>query len=117
MASSMLQAIDLPELITDTENQYEAAAIKLGNNPEMLMALKEKLAINRKSSILFNTKLYTQHLEAAYTQMYQRHHSGLVPDHIIVSDEPQYKTRIQSLKMKTFLNQLTTCFGLVEYLS
>ena len=124
MASSMLQAIDLPELITDTENQYEAAAINLGNNPEMLMALKEKLAINRKSSILFNTKLYTQHLEAAYTQMYQRHHSGLVPDHIIVSDEPQYKTRIQSLKMKTFLhvgcgqkhkNQTTAAFNSLDW--
>ena len=120
MATSMLQAINLPELITETQSEYEAAAIKLGNNPGILKTLREKIATNRKSSILFNTKLYTQHLEAAYTQMYQRHHSGLVPDHIIVSDESQYKTRIQSLKMKTFLhvgcgqkhkNQTTAAFN------
>jgi hypothetical protein len=33
---------------------------------------------------LFDTKLFTKHIEAAYTAMYERHKAGLAPDHIII---------------------------------
>jgi protein O-GlcNAc transferase len=33
---------------------------------------------------LFDTKLYTRHIESAYLTMYQRHQDGLAPDHIHV---------------------------------
>jgi hypothetical protein len=41
---------------------------------------------NRLTTALFNTKLFTQHIEAAYTAMYERCRAGLPPDHILVPD-------------------------------
>jgi hypothetical protein len=35
---------------------------------------------------LFNTELYTRHLESAYAAMHQRHQNGLPPDHIHIPE-------------------------------
>jgi hypothetical protein len=83
MAASLLNAIELPELITHTQAEYEALAIELAINPEKLQAIKEKLAKNRLTTPLFNTPLFTKNLELAYTQIYQRYQVGLAPDHLV----------------------------------
>jgi len=44
VTASLLNAIGLPELITDTQENYEALAIELGMNPTKLNAIKAKLA-------------------------------------------------------------------------
>lgn len=82
VAARLLNAIDLPELITHSREEYEALAIELALNVEKLKAIKEKLSRNRLTTPLFDTPLYTMHLEAAYEAMYQRHKTGLPPDHI-----------------------------------
>jgi protein O-GlcNAc transferase len=82
VAASLLNAIGLPELITTSQDEYEAMAIDLATNLQKLAAIKEKLAKNRLTTPLFDTPLFTKNLEAAYTQMYERHQAGLPPDHI-----------------------------------
>ncbi len=82
VAASLLNAINLPDLITHSREQYEALAIELALNPEKLKAIKEKLARNRLTAPLFDTPLYIKHLEAAYETMYRRWQAGLPPDHI-----------------------------------
>ena len=84
VAASLLNAIHLPELITTTQEAYEALAIDLATHPEKLSVIKRKLAKNRLTTPLFDTKLFTKHIEAAYTAMYQRHQAGLPPDHIVI---------------------------------
>ena len=84
MAASVLNAIRLPELITTTIEAYEQVAIDLAKNPEKMVAIKVKLAENRLTTPLFDTALYTKHIEAAYTSMYERHQAGLAPDHIAI---------------------------------
>jgi predicted O-linked N-acetylglucosamine transferase (SPINDLY family) len=84
VAGSLLTAIDLPELITVSESDYEQLALDLALNPEKLAALKSKLAGNRRSTPLFNTKLFTKHLEEAYQQVYQRYFDGESPDSILI---------------------------------
>jgi predicted O-linked N-acetylglucosamine transferase (SPINDLY family) len=84
VAASLLAAIGLPELIAQTEQQFEDMAIELATQPEALAAIKDKLAQNRLTKPLFDTRLYTQHIESAYVAMYQRHQNGLSPDHIYV---------------------------------
>jgi protein O-GlcNAc transferase len=84
VAASLLNAIDLPELITTTLEAYEQMAIDLAKHPEKLTAIKRKLADNRLTTPLFDTKLFAKHIEAAYTTMYERHQAGLPPDHIAV---------------------------------
>jgi predicted O-linked N-acetylglucosamine transferase (SPINDLY family) len=84
VAASLLNAIGLPELITLTREEYEALAIDLATNPEKLKQIRLKLRHNRLTMPLFNTKLFTKHIEAAYTMMYDRYHAGLSPTHLHV---------------------------------
>ena len=84
VAASVLNAIDLPELITHSREEYEALAIELALNREKLQAIRERLQRNCLTTPLFDTALYTKHLEAAYKAMYQRYQAGLPPDHIEV---------------------------------
>jgi predicted O-linked N-acetylglucosamine transferase (SPINDLY family) len=84
VAASLLSAIGLPELITQSQAQYEALAIDLGCHPEKLQALKTKLAINRLTTPLFDSALFTQHIESAYTQMVERYQNDLPPDTLYI---------------------------------
>ena len=84
VAASLLNAVGLPELITATQERYEAMAVELAGNATRLAELKEKLSRNRLTTPLFDTEQFTKHLEDAYTQMYQRYQAGLSPEHIYV---------------------------------
>ena len=85
VAASLLNAIGLPELITATQEEYEALAIELAMNPKKLADTKLKLASNRLTAPLFDTPLFTKHIEAAYTKMYGRYQNDLQPDHISIT--------------------------------
>lgn len=82
VGSSLLTAIDLPELITRTSDEYEALAIELAKNPDKLKTLTAKLIKNRSNTALFNTALFTKNLEEAYKEMFRRHQNNLPLDHI-----------------------------------
>ncbi len=86
VAASLLQAVGLPELITQSHEEYEAMALKLATHPDELAKIKQKLKHNRLIEPLFNTRLYTQHIESAYQQMWQCQQDGLAPAHIFVTD-------------------------------
>jgi protein O-GlcNAc transferase len=86
VAASLLNAIGLPELITSTSEAYEDLAIELAFSPEILAHIKQKIADNRLTTPLFDTRLFTRHIEAAYTAMYERYQAGLPPDHIYVPE-------------------------------
>ena len=79
VAPSLLNAIRLPELITSSQEEYEAVAINLATNPEQLAKLKLKLEQNRLTTPLFDTQRYARDIEAAYTGMYERYHADLPP--------------------------------------
>jgi predicted O-linked N-acetylglucosamine transferase (SPINDLY family) len=85
MAASLLSSIELPELITDSEQAYEALAIDLATNPVRMAAVKAKLVANRRTTPLFNTELFTRHLEEGYQQAYDRYSEGKAPDVIEVT--------------------------------
>ena len=84
MAASLLKAVGLPELITTSSNAYEALAIALAKNPQQLQTITNTLQANLPSSLLYNTTLFTTHLEGAYQAMHQRSQLGLAPDHIVI---------------------------------
>jgi protein O-GlcNAc transferase len=86
VAASLLNAIGLPELIVQTQEQFEKSAIELGSEQEMLTAFKRRLARNRSTMSLFNTRQYVRHLETAYAEMFQRSRQGLRPEHIHVAE-------------------------------
>jgi predicted O-linked N-acetylglucosamine transferase (SPINDLY family) len=84
VAASLLEAIRVPELITRTPDEYEGLAVALATNPDRLIELKRKLADNRLTTPLFDTRLLAKHIEAAYTAMYERYQTDLLADHIYV---------------------------------
>jgi predicted O-linked N-acetylglucosamine transferase (SPINDLY family) len=84
VSSSLLSAMGLSELVTHTQEEYEALAIGLAKNPLKLSDIKWKLANNRLSAPLFNTPLFAKNLENAYIEMHGRYHAGLEPDHIVI---------------------------------
>jgi predicted O-linked N-acetylglucosamine transferase (SPINDLY family) len=84
VSASLLTAIGLPELITQTQEEYESLAIELATNGKKLSAIKNKLKSNLLTEPLFNAQLFTRHLEAAYAEVYQRYQDNLSPDNIYV---------------------------------
>jgi predicted O-linked N-acetylglucosamine transferase (SPINDLY family) len=86
MAASLLTAINLPELITETIVQYEDLAVKLAMSPNMMAKVRHKLARNRLTAPLFNTVRFTRNLEAAYLEAVQRYDAHMEPKDIYVAD-------------------------------
>ena len=84
VAASLLNAMDLPELITKTQEEYEARAIELANDPLQLTEIKKKLERKRETSPLFDGQLFARHIEAAYAEIHRRHLNGEMPEHIEV---------------------------------
>ena len=84
VAGSLLTALDLPELITSTDREFEERAIELVTNPGKLGDIRQRLGANRLSSDLFKGALFARHIEAAYTAIYRRHQMGLSPDHMTI---------------------------------
>jgi predicted O-linked N-acetylglucosamine transferase (SPINDLY family) len=70
VAASLLHAVGLPELMTDSLPAYEALARKLATDRALLPSLRRKLAGNRQGCALFDTARFTRHLESAYTTMW-----------------------------------------------
>lgn len=76
VAASLLNALGLPELIANSTIEYEAIAIDLAHQPDKLNRLRQQLKTNLNNANLFNTPLFSKHIESAYQQMYQKQRSG-----------------------------------------
>lgn len=76
MAASFLSALDMPELICDSLDQYTQTARTLARDPGARVKLREKLNRHRLSSPLFDTERFTRHLEEAYRAMWRQHCAG-----------------------------------------
>jgi protein O-GlcNAc transferase len=79
VATSLLTALDMPEMITDSLGDYEALAVKLARDPAALAEVRAKLAAMTPTAPLFDTDRLRRHLEAAYIGMHERHQGGEPP--------------------------------------
>jgi predicted O-linked N-acetylglucosamine transferase (SPINDLY family) len=79
MAGSLLRAIGLPDLITESLAAYERIALELAASPARLAQLRQRLQSNRSSSPLFMTGRFCRHLESAYAAMHERSQRGEPP--------------------------------------
>jgi len=84
MAASLLIAIDMPELIAKSANEYEDLAIKIAQNKILQVDLKNKLQINKLKTRLFDTPAFVQSIEGLYLKMHQRSRENLLPEDIEV---------------------------------
>ena len=68
VAASLLTAVSLPELITETPQDYEALALALARDPARLKSLRARLT-NRATTPLFDTTAFARDLEALYLRL------------------------------------------------
>jgi predicted O-linked N-acetylglucosamine transferase (SPINDLY family) len=79
VAGSLVHAVGLAELVTESTPEYEALALSLARNPARLAEVRGKLRANRVTAPLFDIARYTRHLECAYEAMWLQHSSGRPP--------------------------------------
>jgi predicted O-linked N-acetylglucosamine transferase (SPINDLY family) len=63
VSASQLLAIGLPELVTHDLAAYEARALSLAREPDLLAGYRTRLRANRDTAPLFDTQAYTRALE------------------------------------------------------
>jgi predicted O-linked N-acetylglucosamine transferase (SPINDLY family) len=85
VASSLLTAVGLPQLIASNAAQYEALAVELATDPLRLAELRKKLNLNRPTAPLFDTPRFTRDLEQGYLMVHERYLAGLAPDDTVVT--------------------------------
>ncbi|AWH87930.1 O-linked N-acetylglucosamine transferase, SPINDLY family protein [Limnobaculum parvum] len=73
VAASLLTAVGLPELVTETNEDYYQLALSLANDLARIQQLKDKLAASKTTSPLFNTEQFTRDLERLYRAIWQQH--------------------------------------------
>ncbi len=79
VAGSLLNAAGLPELVTRSLEEYEALALRLATEPQLLSAIGARLANNFSTFPLFDCARFTRSLEAAYIRMWERSERGEPP--------------------------------------
>jgi predicted O-linked N-acetylglucosamine transferase (SPINDLY family) len=79
VAASMLEAVGLPELVTNSPDGYEALALGLATDPARLSTIRRKLAGNRATCPLFDGDGFRRNIEAAYSTMWDIYRRGESP--------------------------------------
>jgi predicted O-linked N-acetylglucosamine transferase (SPINDLY family) len=79
VAASLLQSLDLPELIAADLEDYASRARRLAHSPALLARVREKLALERSRRPLFDTDRYRRDLERAYSVIGERQRRGEPP--------------------------------------
>ncbi len=72
VASSLLTAIGLPQLITHSVEQYEALAVELANQPQKLNEIRDALNANKQNAPLFDSAMTTRQIETAFEKMIEQ---------------------------------------------
>ncbi len=70
VASSLLDAVGLDELVASDLEAYRTLAIRLAQNPGALAEIKRKLARNRETHPLFDRQRFARNIESAYATMW-----------------------------------------------
>ena len=85
LATSVLHAIEVPDFVTNTSQEYRGLDVELANDTQKLKLITVKLKENRLTSTLLDPVGNTRHIGAAYTEMYRRYLADLPPEQIYIT--------------------------------
>jgi protein O-GlcNAc transferase len=85
VAASLIEAVGLPELVTENLEEYQALALRLAADQALLAAIKAKLERNRLTYPLFDTDRFRRHIEIAYRTMWDIWQRGEPPQSFAVA--------------------------------
>ena len=69
VAASLLQRVNMPQLITQNLQEYAQKALDLAHNPIKLALIKDALSANIKDASLFNPTQFARDLEQVYVKL------------------------------------------------
>ena len=84
MGASLLNAVHLPQLITNSREDYIQMAIELGNDTDRLLEIKQTLAKELKKCPLFNSAQFTKNIESAFLTVYETYQNQEELSHVFV---------------------------------
>ena len=87
VAASVVHAAGLPELVTQTPEDYYRLALELATQPDRLAEMKSRLAANRMSCPLFDSARFTHDLERLYQRMWTDYRAGTRQPIVIDADD------------------------------
>ena len=79
VAASLLHAAGVPELVTTSLAEYQAAALRLAADRTALDAVREKLRHALPTAPLFDADRFRRHIESAYATMWEIRQAGEAP--------------------------------------
>jgi predicted O-linked N-acetylglucosamine transferase (SPINDLY family) len=90
VTTSLLHAVGLPQLCTQSREAYVALALRFARNPADLAAVKTHLESGRHAFRLFDSAAYCRDLERAYRAIWKRHVRGEPPARLdLAACEPE----------------------------
>lgn len=82
VSASLLKALGLDELVTNSTDAYESTAIEMAHSVDRLEHLRRRLALARLESRVFDGRQFARSIEKAFKIMVQQNQSGLPPEGI-----------------------------------
>ena len=86
VGASLLEAVELPELIAGDLDHYERLAVRLAGDSGELGRLRGRLADNRGACPLFDTPRFVRNLERGYRAVWAIHEAGEKPRAVDIAD-------------------------------
>ena len=94
VAASLLNAIEMPELITNSIQEYEELAIVIDKDPQRVVALKQKLENNKLTTPLFDSTSFAQNIEELFALMYESYYKDTSQTSFSPHQHPPLCTRL-----------------------
>ncbi len=85
VGASLLKAVGLAELVTESAADYERLALALAKEPDRLADIRGRLQANRTTEPLFDSEVMTRHIEHAFEEIFGRYLQGADPAAIDVA--------------------------------
>jgi predicted O-linked N-acetylglucosamine transferase (SPINDLY family) len=79
VCGSLARAAAIPELVTESAEEFVEMAVRFGTERASLHPFRERLRAGRDSCTLFDMPLLVRQLEGLYDQMWSDHQSGHLP--------------------------------------
>ena len=112
-ASALLEDLQIPDLITTTEDAYINLAIQLGTNPQLRHQyrhqIQEKMANNPP---FLDSRAYSAQMGALFQQLFQKWQTENQP--AVISTQPPMTPGTPALTAPEFLNRLIGCVNLYQ---
>ena len=75
----------MPELVVNTEEEYEKLILDLASDNEKLKKIKSKLLSNKDKSPLFDSETYTKNFEQGLKKAFELYSQNKSPQDIWIS--------------------------------